>query len=277
VTQLRSPGAVPSARRAGEGFVHSKAFEALSRAGFVARGAIYAIIGVLAIKLALGHGGKLADQKGALETVAHQPFGGFLLTLVAIGLGGYSIWRLIRAALGHGPEGSDSGFDRLAALGSGIAYGALCALAIEILVNGSSSQSSPHKQAAGILGWTGGVWIVGAAGLVMIGIAAYQAFKGLTQRFLKDSKTEEMSPRVRDWITVIGIVGHVARAVVFALIGVFLFKAAIDYNPNDAVGLDGALAKIVHANYGPVLLGFVAAGLIAFALYSFSDARYRRI
>src|SRR5690242_13483791 len=97
------------ARTAGRSFVNSRAFELLSRAGFVARGLIYAIIGVLALKLALGHGGKLTNQQGALHTVAHQPFGKLLLTLVAIGLGGYSLWRLVRALIGHGPEGSDSG------------------------------------------------------------------------------------------------------------------------------------------------------------------------
>src|SRR5580765_7808227 len=93
---------------AGNSFVQSTAFEWLSRAGFVARGLIYAIIGLLALKVALGHGGKLTDQQGALHTVAHQPFGKLLLTLVAIGLGGYSLWRFVRAAIGHGPEGSDS-------------------------------------------------------------------------------------------------------------------------------------------------------------------------
>src|SRR5262245_17544039 len=100
----------------------STAFEVLSRAGFAARGAIYAIIGTLAIKLAIGSGGKTTDQSGALKTIAHQPFGEVLLILVAIGLAGYSLWRLSHALLGHGPERSDSGFERVAALGSGIAY-----------------------------------------------------------------------------------------------------------------------------------------------------------
>ena len=73
------------------------------------------------------------------------------------------------------------------------------------------------------------------------------------------------------------MVGHVARMVVFGLVGVFLVKAAIDYEANEAIGLDGALAKLYDHSYGPWLLGIVAAGLIAFALFSLSDARYRRI
>jgi hypothetical protein len=275
---LRSTRALDSAGVAGRSFVQSPAFELLSRVGFIARAVIYAIIGILALKLALGHGGKLTNQQGALHTVVQQPFGKLLLTLVAIGLGGYSLWRLVRAAIGHGPEGSDSGFDRVAALASGIAYGAMCILAVEILLGaGGGSAATPKKAAAGVFGWPAGAWIVGIAGAVMIGVALYQGYRGITKKFLDDSKTEEMGPRVKEWISRLGTVGHLARMVVFGLVGIFLIKAAVDYNPSKAVGLDGALAKIVHRSYGPLLLGIVAAGLIAFALYSLSDARYRKI
>lgn len=269
-----------TARSAGNGFVQSTAFEALSRAGFLARGAVYAIIGVLAFRLAIGEGGKLTNQQGAFHTVAHQPFGHLLLTLIAIGLGGYSLWRLFRAALGHGPEGSDKGFDRIAAAGSGVVYGILCFVAVEILTgsgSGGAGSGNASKTTGGILGWTGGTWIVGAAGAVMIGIGAYQGYRGVTQSFLKDSKTEQMSPLMRRWIARIGTVGYLARMVVFCLVGVFLIKAAVNYNPSAAVGLDGALAKLLHQAYGSYLLGVVAAGLVAFAAYSLSDARYRRI
>ena len=265
-------------RVAGEGFVRSRAFEWLSRAGFVARGLIYGIVGILALKLALGHGGKLTNQQGALQTVAHQPFGKLLLTLVAIGLGGYAMWRLARAAIGHGPEGADSGVERVGAFGSGVFYGALCALAIEILLGADSkSAGSAKKETAGVLGWPAGTWIVGIAGVVMIGVALYQGYRGITKKFLDDSKTAEMGPRTRKGISALGTVGHVARMIVFGLVGIFLVKAAVDFNPRAAVGLDGALAKIVHRSYGPVALGIVAVGLVAFALYSLSDARYRKI
>ena len=275
---LRSSSALNPAGATGESFIQSRAFEVLSRAGFVARALVYAIIGLLALKLALGQGGKLTNQQGALHTVAHQPFGKFLLTAVAIGLAGYSLWRLVRAALGHGPEGSDSSIDRVAALASGIAYGAMCVLAIEILLGaGSGSAGNAKKTTAGVFGWPHGTWIVGIAGVVMIGVGLYQGYRGITKKFLDDSKTAEMSRRTKELISLLGTVGHLARMIVFGLIGIFLIKAAVDYNPTAAIGLDGALAKIVHRPYGPVALGIVAAGLIAFALYSLSDARYRKI
>ena len=264
------------AKRGGENVVRSDAFEWLARAGFVARGVVYVLIGVLAVKLALGDGGNQANQQGALRTIAPQPFGKVLLTLVAMGLAGYSLWRLSRALLGHGEEDSDGGFDRIAAFASGIGYGLIAVLAVEILV-GSHGSQSPHKAAGGVLGWPAGAWLVGLAGTAMIGVALYQGYRGVTREFLEDSKTEEMSGPVKTWITWIGTVGHLARFVVFGVIGIFLIKAAVDYNPRKAVGLDGALAKLAHASYGPFLVGVVAAGLIAFGVYSLSDARYRRI
>ena len=272
------PKPVLQAERAGEEVERSTAFEALARAGFVSRGVIYAVIGILALKVALGDGGKTTNQSGALKTIANQPFGEGLLILVAIGLAGYALWRLFRALLGHGPEDTDSGADRIAALASGVTYALFCAIAVEILLgSGGGSSGNAKHSTAGILGWPAGAWIVGIAGAVFCGIAIYQGYRGLSHDFLDDSKTEEMGPGIKTWITWIGTFGHLARMVVFGLVGIFLIKAAVDYNPNKAVGLDGALAKLANQTYGPWLLGIVASGLVAFAVYSLSDARYRRI
>ncbi len=269
--------ALQRAQAGGNRAARTPGFEWLARSGFAARGVIYGTIGILAIKLALGHGGKTVNQQGALRTIAHQPFGKVLLIVVAVGLGGYALWRLVRAALGHGPEGSDQGFERVAALGSGIVYAGLCVIAVSILRGSSGGSGSPKSTTAGVLGWPAGPWLVGIAGVVLIGIGLFQGYRGLSRDFRKDSKTEQMSRAVRRWFDWIGTIGHLARMVVFGLVGVFLIKAAVDYNPSNAVGLDGALAKVAHASYGPLALGCVAAGLIAFGLYSLTDARYRRI
>jgi hypothetical protein len=272
------PRPVRTAQVGGEKVARSRGFEWLARAGLVARGLIYAIIGILAIKLALGAGGQTANQQGALKAIAHQPFGKVLLILVATGLAGYALWRFAHAVLGHGPERTDSSFDRVAAAASGLVYAGLCALAVELLLGaGGSSSGNAHTTTAGVLAWPAGTWLVGIAGGALIGIGLYQGYRGISKDFLRDSKTEQMSATVRNWIEWIGNFGHLARMVVFGFVGICLIKAAIDYNPNNAVGLDGALAKLSHNSYGLFLLGLVAAGLIAFGMYSLSDARYRRI
>jgi hypothetical protein len=268
---------IQGAQRQGDKLAGARQFEWLARAGLAARAVVYAIIGVLALKLALGDGGKATNQQGALKTIAGQPFGKTLLIVVAAGLAGYALWRLTRAALGHGPEQSDSGMDRVAALASGIVYAALCVTAVKIVAGAGTGSGTPKKATGGVLDWAGGPWLVGIAGVVLIGVAAYQAHKGLTEKFLDDSKTGQMSRGVQRAFTALGIFGHLARAVVFTLVGYGLIRAAIDYDPQKAVGLDGALRKLQDASYGPWLLGLVAAGLIGFAAYSAADARYRKV
>ena len=165
----------------------------------------------------------------------------------------------------HGPEGSDSGFDRVAALASGIAYGVLCFIAVEVLIGSPGGSGNAHKTTGGVLGWPGGTWIVGIAGVVMIGVALYQGYRGVTQSFLEDSQDRGTSPRMKNWIARAGTVDYLARMVVFGLVGIFLVKAAVDYAPGAAVGLDVPRKKLppVHGSYP---LGVVAAGLIAFAV-----------
>ncbi len=268
------------ARSTGRSATHSTAFEALTRMGFVARGVIYAIIGLLAIQVAMHSAKNATDQRGAMETIQKQPFGHWLLIAVAVGLGGYALWRFVQAVVGQGPEGGGdhSTMGRIVAFCSGVAYAGLCALAVSILLGASSgSSNNPHKQTAGVLGWPGGQWLVGAAGALFIIVALYQGYKGVSKKFLEEDKTGQMSPGTKRSITVIGVVGHLARMVAFGLIGIFLVKAAIDYAPSKAVGLDGALNRLNHQAYGPFLLGVVAIGLIAFGAYSIADARYRRI
>jgi hypothetical protein len=276
---LSARAPLTEARSTGDRIAQAPWFEWLARAGLVARGAIYAIIGVLALELALGAGGKTTNQKGALSEIAQQSGGKILLVLMAIGLFGYAFWRLLRAAIGHGPEATDDTSDRVKGVVSGIAYASLFVTCLAILFGSSSSggSGSPDKATGGVLDWPAGQLIVAAAGLILIGVGLYQGYDGVKKKFLEKSKTEQMSEKTLKAFTVLGMAGHLSRMVVFALIGWFLFKAAIDYNPDKAVSVDGALAHLAKSSFGPVALGLVAAGLIAFAAYSVADARFRRV
>jgi hypothetical protein len=241
---------------------------------------IYALIGLLAFRLADGSGpGARPNQQGAMQKIAHQPYGHALLIATAIGLGGYALWRLTQAFVGRTPEyGKHSAMDRIGAVGSGIAYAAFCALAISVLrgTAGNSSEKTKHTT-AGVLHWTGGRELVAAAGVLFLGIAAYQAYLGLSKKFLSYSKISEMSASVFKAFKTIGTIGLVARAVAFGLIGVFVLKAARDYSPKDAVGIDGALVRLQQHTYGTAALIVVAVGLMAFGAYSIADARFRKI
>ena len=245
----------------------------------MARAVVYGVIGVLAFEVAIGAGGKTASQRGAMVAIAGQPLGKVLLIVVAVGLAGYAIWRLVSAALGRREQGEHKLGHRLAALASGVAYAALCVTAIRILSGARTTggTNSPKHEAAGVLGWPGGPAIVAAVGVVLIVVGAVQAYRGLARKFRDESSTDRMGPCVERAFTTLGVAGYLARAVVFALIGYGVIKAALDYSPRSAIGLDGALAKLAHASYGPLLLGVVAAGFVCFALFSLVEARYRKI
>jgi Domain of Unknown Function (DUF1206) len=246
----------------------------LARLGLLARGAVYAVIGVLAIQVALGDGGKTVNQQGALKTVAKEPAGKWLLIALAVGLAGYALWRLTSAYTGRGANGFK---ERISAVVSGIAYGALCFTAIKIVVGAGSGSGSADKATGGVLGMDGGREAVGIVGAIIVFEGLAQLARGVKRSFLKKSRTEIMGEATEKVFTVTGAIGYCARGIVFGLIGAFLIKAAVEYDPKEAIALDGALAKVAHATAGPILLGVVSAGLIAFAAYCVADARYRRL
>ena len=251
--------------------------EPAARVGLVARGVVYGVIGILAFELALGSGGKTESQTGALKTIADQTFGDVLLIVLAIGLAAYAIWRLIAGVAGTRPNEDGALQRRVSAIASGVVYAALCYTAVKIIAGGQGSSGSPRHATAGVLGWPAGPVIVAIAGVVLIGVGAYQGYKGISRDFEEDSDVGRMSSGTRTAFAAVGVTGHVARAVIFVLIGFGLIKAAFDYSAKSAVGLDGALQNLAHASLGPVLLGAVALGFIAFALYSIADARYHKV
>lgn len=253
-------------------------FRTMARTGMAARGAIFLIIGILAIQVATGTGGTTTDQRGALAAVADRPFGKGLLVALAIGLAAYALWRIAQGLLDTDGKGDDAPAwaVRASKVASGIAYGMLFASAVSILVGGGSgSGSGSEKQTtAGVLGWPGGrAWVLLAAAAIA-GVAVWNLYRGLGRGFMKRlHPPRRMCPAVQ----AVGVAGMTARGVVFGLIAAFLAKAAIQYDPGEAVGLDGALARLAREAYGPALLFLVAAGLIAFALYCGAEARYREV
>jgi len=265
-----------AARTHGRRATRTPQFEWLARAGHAARAVVYGVVGLLAIQLAIGTGGKATGQKGALEAIARESFGKVLLVLVALGLFGYALWRLARAWLGHGKEITDDAKGRVEGLVSGLGYGALGVIAVKVLLGGDGGGSAPDKAAGGVLDWPAGPWLVGIGGAVVIGAGLYEGYRGLSRKFCEDAHTVEMSRHTRRVYELVGLFGHVARMVVFALIGAFLIKAAVEYDAAKAVSLDGALQKVADAPAGPLLLGVVAVGFLGYAAYCAMDTRYGR-
>jgi hypothetical protein len=258
-------------------------YEWLARIGLVAKGVSYGILGVLAIEVALGTGGKTTSRTGALAALAQHPLGKILLIVLAIGFASYALWRVIQAfaeraddpdAEGEAKKwGTRAGYLGRAAIYAGLAYAC-----IKILTGSheESQNSEARQRTAQILDWPAGRWIVAAGGLVIIGVGLWNLYRGVTQKF-EEKWRGGMGRSAKKWGAWIGTAGHIARAVVFVLIGLFITKSAIDYDPKEAIGLDGALQKLAEQTYGSWLLAITAAGLIAYGVFCLFDAWYRDV
>jgi hypothetical protein len=256
--------------------------EKVARFGLIAQGISFGLVAVLAIELALGKGGKATDREGALQTLAHNGIGRVIVLALGFGFGAYTLWRLAQVFLGHDVEengGREKWGKRLSSLGKAAIYGALCWFAFSVALNEQHGGGSNKEQEAtkGIFGWPGGRWIVYGIALVIAGAALWNLYRALSGKYKDSLKTGQMSSTELTWTTRIAFVGLTSRAVVFGLISWFFFKAAADYDPKKARGLDGALRKLANAPYGTTLLGIVAAGLFAFGLFCVIQARYREV
>jgi hypothetical protein len=251
-----------------------------ARAGYMAKGVVYAIIGVLAFQTAIGDGGQTSGSSGALRQIVDEPFGRILLVLVGIGLVGYSIWRFAQAGLDPDNKGTDTGgiVQRLGYAVSGFIYGSLAFTAFGLVIgNGGGGGSSTQSLTARLMQQPFGQWLVGIVGAAVIGFGLAQIYKGITAEFRKKFAVHEMSNTEETWATRAGRIGLFARGIVLAMVGGFFVQAAYFAQPDEARGFGGALAELLTQPFGPWLLGIVALGLIAYGIYMWVLARYRQI
>jgi uncharacterized protein DUF1206 len=257
---------------------------AIGRVGFVARGAVYLMVGWLALLAAVGVGNASAtDKQGALQAVDSQPLGTVLLIFVAAGLLAYTAWSVIRAVFdperhGHRPGGVIARIGYLIAAVSytGLGIGA-AQLALGAGSAGKGSDQSTQDWTARLLQAPFGPPLVMAVGLIVLGVAVAEFLQACKPEFGKTLNTQGLGPQQRKWITRFGRVGMLARGIVFAMTGIFLIQAARHDDPSQAIGLGGALQKLAEQPEGPALLGLVAAGLCMYGLYSLAEAKYRRL
>jgi uncharacterized membrane protein YuzA (DUF378 family) len=265
----------------------AKWIEILARFGYAAKGIIYALVGILAIQAAFNWGGRVTGSTGAFETIANQPFGKVMLFLIAVGLVGYVIWRLVAAIFDpeHNEDGAKSILRRLSYAVSGLIYGSLAFAAFRIVFSsGSSSGSSSgggggssSEQTATLLSQPFGRWLVGlvAAGAVAHGF--FCIYRGVKIKFRKKLKLHEMSSTAQTWVVRIGRFGLICKGIVSVIVGYFFAQAARSSDASEAKTTAGALQAIQQQPFGSVLMGIIAFGMLAYGIHLLVQSRYRRI
>jgi hypothetical protein len=234
--------------------------------------------------MAAGSGRSAVDQQGAIAAIGRQPAGRVLLVVVLAGLVCYALWGVLRAVLdwnhlGHGVKGV---LERAGYLLSAAAYAILVPPTYNLIAGrshpaqGGVQSAQAQHSVASIMSLPWGRWMVGAVGIVVMGVGSYQAYQGVRAKLDRLVQSSTLTPRQANWIRRVGCFGTAGRGVVFVLIGGLIVLSAYRADPGQAQGLEWALVALLRQPFGAWLLGLVAIGLLAFGLYSFMIALWAR-
>ncbi|MEV4163232.1 DUF1206 domain-containing protein [Nonomuraea dietziae] len=255
------------ARRAAD----SPAMDKLARVGLVCRGVLYGLIGVLALQIAFGEGGREADKNGAISTVAELPFGAVILWIMVVGFAALTVWQACEAIFG-----SRRAKDRIESVSRVVVYAFICVALLTMLLSGESTSDDKASQdlTGKLLALPAGQVIVGAIGLGILALGVYWVRYGIKKEFRKQLRP--MPPRAGSVMDRLGLAGYIARGVIAGLAGVFVIQAAITFDSDKAGGIDATLRAFADTPAGPWLLVVVALGVLLFAGYCLGEARWRR-
>jgi hypothetical protein len=248
--------------------------ERLARVGYTAKAILYITIGYLASRAALGRGGRVTDTRGALQEV-----NGAVLLVVAAGLLGYALWRLVEAFLD--PERRGTGFKAIALrvgyAARGVFHAGLGITAVRVALGdgaGAGGNQAP-RWTARAFELPGGELLVWLAAAWIAGYGVYQFYRAWSPKMRRHLRLGELPDGLRTWVLAVSRFGIAARGVVFCLIGYFLTRAATQHDAAEAGGLRESLRAVAHTGRWPFIV--VALGLIAYGVYELVNARYRSI
>ncbi len=245
----------------------------------MAKGVIYATIGLLAMREALGVGGATTGVSGAMRSMGPHPLDTVLLVVLATGLVGYAMWKLVQGITDPDAKGSAAHgiLRRVGYMGSGVIHGGLAFTAAQSIFGAEDTSEDAMALAAMAYQPPLGRILVGLVGLIVIGVSLYQLYAAYGARFREDLHLNRMSNAEERWVMFAGRVGTTARAIAIGVAGAFVVLAAYQSDPSEVRGLGQALETIQNQPSGSYMLGIVGAGLIVYGVFMLLVARYRSI
>jgi hypothetical protein len=254
-----------------------------ARFGFYTKGFLFIVIGMLAVFVAIGQkGGELADPSGALTTIAEKPYGRILLIVFIVGAISHGGWNILRAIadIDNAGGGVQGIFKRSIAAGVGIFYIFLAWTGWSLIISEKIVDQNGviTKTMVGILlSLPLGTILVLIIGLSLIGGGIHECYSGITGKYQENFRLFPLGNNQRRIIGALGVLSFTARALIMGLMGYFFIAAAVNYNADEAAGLDGALAALARTGYGKTLLFVTAIGLVCHGILSLYEAKFRRI
>lgn len=256
--------------------------ENYARIGLVSKGIVYCITGTLATMAAFNiAGGQASGKEKIFEFIYKQPYGRIMLSMIAIGLAGYVLWRFIQAIKDPDQKGTNPRgiADRIGYASSGIVYAIAAYYAGKMVTIGLIQDSSNEKELVieKILHLPFGQWIVGGIALGFIGKGVYQVYRALTGKYKKYIKSHKLDNLSKAIYKRSGLFGYISRGIVFFILGYFFIKAAIESNPEQVEGTEGAFNFLEGSFLGAWLMGAVALGLLGYGVFMIIKGRYSKI
>ncbi len=252
----------------------------IARVGYVAKGTVYGLTGLLTFLAAFDLGAEKTDQLRVLKILEEQTFGNILLGVLGAGLFCYSFWRFLQAISDPESIGTDkkAKVKRTAFFISGCIYFGLAAICFyRIFTTGDIGGSGNSNQQTSWLSNDWGLILLGAVGLALIGTGIYQFVRIYKKDFIKMFQLKQMNEKKkRKLITNSAYMGMSSRGILFLIMGYFASHAAYTANTSDVKTTMDAFSFLEDSGQGPWLLGIVAAGLVAYAIYMFLMAKYRQ-
>jgi Domain of Unknown Function (DUF1206) len=260
------------------------------RFGWVAKGVVYGLVGVLAVRIAIQglesdqarDGRGEASQLGAVAEIADTSFGTVALWVVAIGLALYVLWRLISIVL-PAENSAATWVTRAGYLVSAVMYSFLAWTALSFATQDRAGRGTATEDAKverftrEVMDMSAGRWLVGALGIAVVGVGLYFVYKGLRATFRDDLEPGGVGPVSHESIVTLGRVGWVGRGIVTGLVGWFLTSAAIEVRPGRAQGFDGSLREVTDSTFGPALVGLAAVALVVYGVFCVISAPRQRL
>lgn len=246
--------------------------EVAARVGWLARGALYLVLALLAAQIPARGSTRKADKEGAFAAVAGSRFGSVLLVALAAGLVAFAAWRLWSAVRGSG----EAAGRRAAWIASAVVSVAMAAVAMAMLAGGGGDDGHRHERSLTVrlLAAPGGRVVVGAIGVVVMAMAVGYLRKAMVERFRSDLDETAAPDAVVPLVRAVGVAGWIGRAVVWGLVGWFVLRAAVEHDPSEPVGLDETLRRVAAEPWGDALLWMTVAGFAAFALLCLAITRW---
>ena len=264
-----------TAERVGRRAENSEWFDRAVRFGLVVYGVVYLVLAWLGVQLAMGDQEGKATTKGAVAQLAEQPFGTFMIVIVAVGMFLLVLWRLFDLFLGHQEDdGADLWKHRASDLMKAVLYGTICWSAIGVLMHSGGGGSGAKDFSSTILGLPGGQLWLTAIGLGILAYGGSQIYLAWNEKHQKKLATEGKTGEAGKAYMLFGKLGYIAKGIAVGLVGILFVYAAFTQDPEKSGSTDKALHKVLQQPFGPWLLGILSVGIACYGLFQFARARH---